>query len=351
MVDDGSDDDTEQMVQDLGESRIHFYRRQSEPRGAPTCRNLGAGFSNGKYLIFLDSDDLLLPTALENRIKQFEKEPGLDMAVFVGEMFHKKPSDLKSLWGVPLQRDNLLRFLGADVPWQTTGPMWRKDFFVRIGGWKEGLLCGQDGELHLRALTHSPNYCFLPLVDHAIRADHESRGTLGTKGATREGQLSYVEALEDILKDHLMNQMNHSIRQVAGGRFLLHAHSLLCFDSRANRYAAIKIWEKARTYRLVSLPCFWLGQCYIKKFGSFVGDLSAWIFGKIGDPDFLLTKRGTLCQVPFECLGSSSLAKAYHQMPPFTQSSAPRHGLRRYLQRKLVSSVRFSLRKIKTITK
>jgi len=54
VVDDGSTDNIgEVMVSRFsGDSRIHFIKREREPKGASTCRNIGAENASGDYLIF-----------------------------------------------------------------------------------------------------------------------------------------------------------------------------------------------------------------------------------------------------------------------------------------------------------
>lgn len=61
IVNDGSDDDTDQVVQRSG-SRI-VYVKQSNA-GLPAARNSGIAAASGQYFLFLDADDLLHPQAV-----------------------------------------------------------------------------------------------------------------------------------------------------------------------------------------------------------------------------------------------------------------------------------------------
>ena len=62
IVDDGSDDDTPEVVRSFADPRICFLRRENG--GVSSARNAGAAVARGEYLVFLDSDDELLPEAL-----------------------------------------------------------------------------------------------------------------------------------------------------------------------------------------------------------------------------------------------------------------------------------------------
>lgn len=63
VVDDGSTDDTQQMVLSLRDKRIHYSKIVNSERGA--ARNIGILRSRGRYITFLDSDDYLLPQHLK----------------------------------------------------------------------------------------------------------------------------------------------------------------------------------------------------------------------------------------------------------------------------------------------
>ena len=128
VIDDGSTDNTISVMESWVQSddRIRYVPRQTLPSGACACRNLGGALAQGRYVIYLDSDDLLATTALENRVAQMDAEPDLDFAIFSGVLFKNRPDDLKILVNVESKSTALDRFLSLDPPWQTMGPIWRK---------------------------------------------------------------------------------------------------------------------------------------------------------------------------------------------------------------------------------
>jgi len=62
VVDDGSSDDTQQMVA-RHEDKLQFFRQRNQDPGA--ARNLGIKNALGDYIAFLDSDDVWLPWTLQ----------------------------------------------------------------------------------------------------------------------------------------------------------------------------------------------------------------------------------------------------------------------------------------------
>lgn len=63
VVDDGSDDETRQIVESCSDTRLCIISREHENAGA--ARNAGMRMARGKYLYFLDADDFIAPDALE----------------------------------------------------------------------------------------------------------------------------------------------------------------------------------------------------------------------------------------------------------------------------------------------
>jgi hypothetical protein len=62
VVDDGSTDETTSVVSRYG-GRIRFFKQQNQGPGA--ARNLGIANARGKYIAFLDSDDIWCPWTLQ----------------------------------------------------------------------------------------------------------------------------------------------------------------------------------------------------------------------------------------------------------------------------------------------
>jgi glycosyltransferase involved in cell wall biosynthesis len=151
VVDDGSTDNTFQILKDYQEkdSRIKFFSRDRLPKGAPTCRNIGLAYAQGEYVIFLDSDDYLLPFCLAKRIEQCNNYIDHDFLVFPmaekkGEMLIKKR--------IPYYDDYLVPFLSANLPWSIMCPIWQKTFLLHLNGFTEGYPRFNDPDLMIRAL-------------------------------------------------------------------------------------------------------------------------------------------------------------------------------------------------------
>lgn len=158
IVDDGSTDDSLNIAQRhaANDTRIKAIPRSRTPKGACTCRNEGLELARGEFVIFLDSDDLLKPSCLQERIQRFNEAPENDFIACYPEIFNEEPGDSNEIWG-RVYTDYLGGFLDK-AAWITIAVTWRTDWVRKLGGWKEGLPSFQDWELHIRALIKQPRY-------------------------------------------------------------------------------------------------------------------------------------------------------------------------------------------------
>lgn len=76
IVDDGSTDDTEKLVQNYLHASGDKIKYIKQENSGPACaRNTGIRESSGEFISFLDADDLWLPNKLSAQIGAFDKNP------------------------------------------------------------------------------------------------------------------------------------------------------------------------------------------------------------------------------------------------------------------------------------
>ena len=127
-------------------------------QGACAARNFGAAQAEGAWILFLDSDDILGPHCLAQRLAVVEGSAELDFAVFQMRSFFDSVEEAGAVWNTARPEPDLARFLRGDTVWQTSGPIWRRASFLKLGGFDEALDCWQDSELHGRALATGLRY-------------------------------------------------------------------------------------------------------------------------------------------------------------------------------------------------
>jgi glycosyltransferase involved in cell wall biosynthesis len=180
VIDDHSTDNTKELVFDFiaNDNRFKYLIRDREPKGAPTCRNIGIEKADSKYIIFLDSDDLLAPWCLEKRIGFFEQHPELDFILSASMDFNDKVGDMQTLRTDFEHPDPLTLFLSFQSAWQTTSPTWRLDSIRGKIKWREEMLSWQDAVFHIEALLAKLKYEWIDdIPDNFIRTHDNQRIT------------------------------------------------------------------------------------------------------------------------------------------------------------------------------
>ena len=285
VVDDGSTDGSHVVVRAYADRdpHIQLHYRDRGPTGAPTCRNIGVEVSTGAYVIFLDSDDLLAPFCLEHRLEKVAEHPGEDFLVFPIAIFNTRPGEAYRLWNLldrPGSPEDLDRCLSTDTPWQTTGPIWKRESLRRLGPWLEGVKCRQDLEFHVRALLLGLSYRKFPEVydcfyRRSIKADQISKSDF-----TRQDYLLSKNEVFGVLHDHLARngrlnrfrtQMlaSYYIENALGNYLYKQGIPLGVFVEPLRRLALLSFPDKART--VAFLGVLYLLQAILdKRYGMYL---------------------------------------------------------------------------------
>jgi glycosyltransferase involved in cell wall biosynthesis len=160
VIDDGSNDASENLVKSFEkqDSRFRWIQRIGSTKGASICRNIGIDQSKGDFLIFLDSDDMLQPYSLQQRIDAINESPNLDYWIFQTSKFENSPENFVGYWNVLNQENTFDRFLRMDPVWHTTGPIWSSKFLKKYLYFDEKLIIWEDVDFHLQALKISTKY-------------------------------------------------------------------------------------------------------------------------------------------------------------------------------------------------
>lgn len=229
IIDDGSTDSSFQTIREfqIDESRIKTYDRDRFPKGPSACRNIGLQNAKGRFIVFLDSDDRLSVTCLENRIKWSKKFNNLDFGIFGMIYFRSEISDMEYRTNeVPDDKKLIDSFLYGEAPWQTMCLLWDRNFLLKIGGWDETLLRITDPEIHARALmTRNANYkvfreadpdCYYRIVEN--NSKRNNRWLV----ESIEGKMHFFKKMHKIIgqsdatqkaKVEYSNNLKHGIRK------------------------------------------------------------------------------------------------------------------------------------------
>jgi glycosyltransferase involved in cell wall biosynthesis len=168
IIDDGSDDNTEEIVAQIKDARIKFFKSKRTAM-VGKLKNFGIARSSGEFIAFLDSDDLWAPSKLQKQIEALALYPEAGFCMTGGFTFRKplEPIDYFYKQREGIRYDNVfISLFQSEVAAYTQALMVRKSSLDAAGRFnEEGDLTMNDADfiallaLHLKAII-----LFEPLV-------------------------------------------------------------------------------------------------------------------------------------------------------------------------------------------
>jgi len=159
VIDDGSKDHTAEVLKPYLD-RIRYFKQ--EHLGVSAARNLGIHKAVGKYFLFLDADDYLLPHALETRVEFLENNPSVRWVYGPWYIQNHMGEDISYLGNnLPLafnsrQQGDILGFLLMGGLLVTPAVMVQATITAEIGGFRERLKVYEDYQFWLECAAKSP---------------------------------------------------------------------------------------------------------------------------------------------------------------------------------------------------
>jgi glycosyltransferase involved in cell wall biosynthesis len=147
VVDDGSTDNTEEIVRSFLDDRVKYVKQSN--KGVSAARNMGIATAKGDFIAFLDHDDLFLPEKLSVQLARMRYDPkvGLVYSLYFGTMGTEAPRRLAGACHSPVELHHLL--LGSLIHLSTA--LVRRSYLQQVGGFDEQLRYGgEDRDICLR---------------------------------------------------------------------------------------------------------------------------------------------------------------------------------------------------------
>jgi GT2 family glycosyltransferase len=132
VIDDGSTDETEKVVEGIHDSRLLYIYQHNQGKGAAINRGVEA--SRGKYIGKLDSDDWYLPSVLPDLVSQLERFPELGVAAGGYQIVDNSSQPLEEVypWLTRPELDLKTWIKSCPVLWQAA--LVRREWFEKVGG-------------------------------------------------------------------------------------------------------------------------------------------------------------------------------------------------------------------------
>lgn len=225
VVDDCSTDGTVEWLAEQERFRSVIVHRQEKNSGASVARNTAIEMAKGDLVVFIDSDDLLLPDHIEKAVEAFERDADLGLFCCDSTMIDAGGN---TILGGKTWHESLAHAKGFDIKtgyrslkdvfsYSNCFPGFtlRREVFEELGGFDQSIFPADDYDLALRVAGSRFKVFYL---HEALCLRREHDGQLSGIQNSVKTQVKLIEALEDAVKRNPDEFLDRSLirRRMAG---------------------------------------------------------------------------------------------------------------------------------------
>lgn len=171
LIDDGSTDGSGKLCDEIKEMDLRIKVIHTENHGVAHARNLGIENAKAKYILPLDSDDLIDKEYVQEAVKILENDSDVGIVYCKAVKF----GEYNGEWDLPLF--SISNMLTHNCIFVTS--MFRKDDWVRVGGFDEKMQYGiEDYDFWLSIIELGRKVYQIPKILFHYRIQKNSRSTL-----------------------------------------------------------------------------------------------------------------------------------------------------------------------------
>jgi glycosyltransferase involved in cell wall biosynthesis len=149
VVDDGSTDATAEVVTSIRDDRLRLIRQAN--RGLAGARNTGVRYSRGKYIAFLDADDVWFPQKIRKQLELLESEANLGFTYTYSAYIDERGERSGQLWITSISEPSYLDLIKRNHV-MASSVVARKGCVLQAGLFNENLRACEDQEFWVRLL-------------------------------------------------------------------------------------------------------------------------------------------------------------------------------------------------------
>jgi glycosyltransferase involved in cell wall biosynthesis len=173
VIDDGSTDESPEIAQGYP---VRYIRQEN--RGLSGARNTGIAHSRGRYLVFLDADDRLLPDAIASGLRALNEHPECVIAVAGHAFISAGGMRLRTAGKEHAGRSPYEALLRSNFIEMISSVIFRRSIFEEVGQFNPALRAAEDYDLYLRIARAHPICCHSAVVaEYRMHDENMSRNS------------------------------------------------------------------------------------------------------------------------------------------------------------------------------
>jgi glycosyltransferase involved in cell wall biosynthesis len=206
VVDDGSTDDTERVVEPYLD-RVRYIRQENG--GESAARNTAIAAAQGEFLAFCDSDDRWYPDRLERQTAAVRDRPRVGLVHGHVELIDEDGNRLpeqnaahRAIFSAAHRKPVTYAGYAWNCRCLSSATLFRRSVFDEIGGYDLALPAAADYDVYLRLVLAGYEVVFLhgaPLAEYRLHAEQSTAYNLGMgQILTAEKHLALLDERNDV---------------------------------------------------------------------------------------------------------------------------------------------------------
>ncbi|BAY12821.1 glycosyl transferase family protein [Calothrix sp. NIES-2098] len=200
VINDGSEDSTLEIVKSFTDHRIRIFSYANA--GLAVSRNRGLSHAVGKYISFIDADDLWTKSKLESQLKRLQDNPSADVAYSWTNYIDEQGNFLTQGAHLTFNGNVYEKLLMGNFLENGSNPLINKQALIEVGGFDTSLKSAEDWDLWLRLAIR---YLFVgvssPQILYRVSATSMSTNLLRMENACLQVmERAFSQAPESIQK-------------------------------------------------------------------------------------------------------------------------------------------------------
>lgn len=249
IADDGSEDNTGEIIQAIPDPRIRYYKMPHTGRTA-ILKNVAIRRSKGELIAFNDSDDCWMENKLEKQVQLLSQQPGIGFSITDAISFKAgvvlSPRTYKDKQGVECA--NIFNRLKENrfVVYNPTLVM-RRSCFEKTGWFDEDMPFGSDYHFNMRlAWQYDAGIIYESLLWRRLHETNES------SQIPVENYEGFVQTFEYLYRHNMVSKKH--LHKAKSHAYLHIGHVL---KQQQNLPAARHHYLQSLKYNLLQPACYW----------------------------------------------------------------------------------------------
>ena len=236
IVNDASNDNTEEVVKGFTDERIRYTRMEKSPGTSAAARNTGIRMARGKYIAQQDDDTIWNPEKLAKQVKVMDAAPPEVGIVYTGFLIHTDARNHYLPEPYILEREgNIFKQVLKGEGFSTNPPILaRRECYERLGLYDEELPSMLDWDMWIRMAKHYQ----VRLIDEPLVTTHYSPST------SHYNEMAFIKGFIAVLDKHF-NEYIETDKELLARSYFERGLSLCLMRDAAERAEGRKYVQKA----------------------------------------------------------------------------------------------------------